>query len=253
MIRGLYSSANGLSVQQQRMDTIANNVANINTNGFKKEKVIAGTFLEHLIERDNQNSKNAGQANILGSMPLGSSVNEVVSVMEQGLLQETQNPMDLAISGNGFFSIQGLDGNNYYTRDGAFKLDQDGFLVTAAGDIVLGENGPLRPGKDFKVGADGKVFSFEGTFVDSLVIVEFNKDVNLVKTKNNYLTAAGAQPDMIQTPDLKQGFLEKSNVDLANEMTDLIEVFRFYQANQRLFRTQDEILAKAVTQVGVVK
>jgi flagellar basal-body rod protein FlgF len=253
MIRGLYTSANGLSVQQQRMNAIANNVANINTNGFKKDIVTTSTFLEHLVQRDDRNNENEKRANILGAMPLGSFVNDIVFVMEQGLLQETQNPTDISISGEGFFSVQDLDGNVYYTRDGAFKLDQEGFLVTVKGDNVLGENGPLQPGKDFKVGTDGKVFSSEGKLVDSLVIMQFDNNDNPTKSRDNYYTASDAQPVMVETPDLRQGFLEKSNVDITKEMTDLIEVFRLYQANQRLFRTQDEILQKAVTQVGVVK
>lgn len=251
MIRGLYSSANGLSVQQQKMNAIANNVANINTNGFKKDLVVTGTFLEHLVKRDDRN--NARQANILGAMPFGSSVNDIVSVMEQGLLQETQNPTDIAIIEKGFFSVQDLEGNVYYTRDGAFKLDQEGFLITAKGDNVLGENGPLQPGKGFKIETDGKVLSSAGKFVDSLAIAQFANNESPAKTKDNYYTASGAQPVKVETPRLKQGFLEKSNVDMAKEMTDLIEVFRLYQANQRLFRTQDEILQKAVTQVGAVK
>jgi flagellar basal-body rod protein FlgG len=253
MIRGLYTSASGLATGQKRLEVVSNNIANVSTNGYRRDKVAVAPFLEHLVGHSDRGNGHPEQT-VIGRMTYGSTVDEILPDLRPGLLEQTNNPTDLAITGNGFFSVQTPDGDTLYTRDGAFRVDQEGYLVTAAGDRVLGSNELLQPGKDFRVDTDGGIYSSDGMLVDTILVVQFDDNTELTKVQNNcFALPPGSQPDILPNPVLAQGYLEKSNVNLVDEMVDLIEVSRTYQINQRLLRAQDEILEKAVTQIGVVK
>ena len=255
MIRGLYTAASGLTAQQQKLDITSNNLANVATNGFKKDTTANSSFFESLIERQDHTEQSSVKRQVyVGKLDQGTTIEEVLPYLGAGFLQQTQTDSDLAIDGEGFFSIQDPGGSLYYTRDGAFKLDNDGYLATVSGDKVLGENGPLQlVEKGFKVLEDGSVVAASGTLVDKLLIVNLDRK-NLKRTGQiNFVALDGTKPAAVVKPELRQGYLESSNVNTADEMVNLIEVHRLYQVNQRLLRAEDEMLEKAVSQIGVVK
>jgi len=254
MIRGLYSAAAGLGVQQEKLDVVSHNLANVSTAGYKKDTAIMGAFFEFLVEKRDPAQVISEPEKVIGSAGIGAAVVDVVTNLEPGPLQQTGNATDFAIAGDGFFNILLAGGQVVYTRDGSFKVDAGGNLVTSSGDRVLGENGPIVLSRnDFLVRNDGAILS-GGNVVDRMVITGFGNKAGLKKAGNNYFSALpGANPVAVEKPAVKQGCLEKANTDLVGEMTGLIEALRLYQLNQRILRAQDELLAKAVTQIGTVK
>ena len=219
--------------QLQLNEVIANNLANINTRGFKKDLI----FFEMLKEGD-KNTK-AREA----------------TDFAQGALTETNNPLDLAISGRGFFTIQTEDGIAF-TRDGHFKLDGDGVLRTQQGQAVLGEGGEivlvdndLKP-EQITVTRNGEIYLGD-MFIDRLAIKDFEDYSKLQKRgENMFVVDESVQPISLQEPEVHQGFLEEANVNPAEEMIQLIEVQRQFESIQRMVRTLDETFRKAATEVG---
>ncbi|MCL6639656.1 MAG: flagellar basal-body rod protein FlgF [Firmicutes bacterium] len=253
MLRGIYASASGLNVQQNRLDAVAGNIANVNTVGYKKDAVAAGPFFERLIERDDPAERPAGRLSGVGGMTLGAELEAVRPWLNPGPVVETRRNADLAIAGEGFFSVETGDGRVLYTRDGSFRRDRDGYLVTARGDRVLGQNGPILIQEDgFKVTEDGRVVTAGGV-VDKLAVYRFNAEELQKDGANCFAAPAGARPAAVQDPRILQGYLEMSNVDPVDEMVTMMEAHRLYQFNQRLLRAQDELLGKAVNQLGTVK
>ena len=219
--------------QLQLNEVIANNLANINTRGFKKDLI----FFEMLKVGD-KNTK-AREA----------------TDFAQGALTETNNPLDLAISGRGFFTIQTEDGIAF-TRDGHFKLDGDGVLRTQQGQVVLGEGGEivlvdndLKP-EQITVTRNGEIYLGD-MFIDRLAIKDFEDYSKLQKRgENMFVVDESVQPISLQEPEVHQGFLEEANVNPAEEMIQLIEVQRQFESIQRMVRTLDETFRKAATEVG---
>jgi len=223
-----------LSGQLDKNNVVANNLANINTIGFKKDFV----FFDYL----NKNIKN------------GKGEHQRVD-FEQGPLRQTSNPLDLALSGKGFFAVETDEGTGY-TREGHFKLDPEGVLRDSAGRAILGESGPVTIiGKDIKPGSititqDGEVYADE-QFIDRLQIVDFEKDSDLRKMGANLFMADGkAYPIQVAHPNIHQGFLEESNVNPADEMIQLIEIQRQFESMQRMVRSLDEVFRSAASRVG---
>jgi len=252
MLRGIYIAAAGMDVQQARLDVLSNNLANVRTTGFKKEDLLAGPFSELFLQyREEPLEKPGVKERIVGRLNLGAQVYEVIPDLRNGPLQETFKPTDLALEGDGFFTVNTKEGTRY-TRDGSFSVNQDGYLATARGDLVLGENGPIAMGEgEFKVGPDGVIRS-KGQVIDRVALAAFKE--RPVKLENNYYVAP-ADIQKAETVDLKvkQGYLERSNVQVADEMVDIIGVIHIYEANQKVVKAQDELLDKAVNQVGSIK
>lgn len=262
MIRGLYTSGWSMIANSKKLDVITNNLANVNTTGYKKDTVVFETFPELLTKRinDTQNSSN------IGKMQLSSDVGEVYTYFTQGQLSQTNNRMDLAISDDAtgenptpaFFTIGVADPNDnnslkeYYTKDGSFVVNSNNQLVTRDGNLVLGENGPITLAKgDFSVDNKGNIVQ-DGKIVDKLKIVQFSDATKLRKYGNNLI-----ENDSSETTEFKgsvlQGFTEQSNVNVVTEMVDMITVMRAYEANQKMIQAQDQTLGKAVTEVGAVR
>ena len=259
MIRGLYTSGYGMLTLNRKMDVLSNNLANVNTNGFKKDGVVFREFSEVLAKRlyDYANRSPNGIRDI-GYMALYNDIAEVYTDYTQGSLENTNLNTDFAINGDdgAFFAVavQDAEGNyrEFYTRDGTFKLDDQGRLVTRSGYVVMGENGAIfLEGADFTVNSNGDIYQDE-MYVDTLRIRKFENLETLRKFGMNLVTVTGDTVEGEFTGTVLQGYVERSIVDSIKEMVDMITILRSYEANQRMIQYQDSTLDKAVNDVGRV-
>ena len=274
MVRGLYTAASGMNVQQNRLDEIANNLANVDLNGYKKDTAIQKAFPELLVKRLNDGGMHkfpfgsVDSAPIVGTLGTGVETNEVFTNFAQGPLKQTENDFDLALEGGGFMTVQTPQGERL-TRNGAYLVNSDGYLVTKTGDFVLGENGPIKLKKNnFVIDQDGTVWQ-NSTFaaddkrlvsqaenqwenierVDRLRIVDVTRERYLQKEGNSYWrTTDESGPAQVIGPEarpkVRQGFLEGANVNAVQEMVEMIEVNRAYDANQKTIQTEDSMIGK---------
>lgn len=262
MIRGLYTSAWSMIANSKKMDVITNNMANVNTTGFKKDTVVFESFPDLLTKRinDTKNSSN------IGSMSLSHDVGEVFTYFTQGQLNQTNNNMDLAIDDDNssetaspaFFTIGVKDpqGNEdlkeYFTKDGSFVLNSDNQLVTRDGHFVMGQNGPITLGQGgFSIDDKGNIVQNDNV-IDTLKITQFSDATKLRKYGDNLVENEGSETSEF-TGNVLQGFTEQSNVNVINEMVDMITVMRAYEANQKVLQSHDTLLEKAVNEVGAIR
>lgn len=264
MLRGLYAAAAGMITETNRTDVIANNLANAATTGYKRDEAVNEQFAPMLVRRvdDNSNGNNptsfrgftvGDQAPVVGELGLGSYTEEIETDHQQGSMETTGNLLDMAISGDGYFVVQTPQGARY-TRDGSFYRRTDGALINSQGYPVLDANGqdiilPNTP--NLTVGGRGEIWNGQN-LVATLGVVQFNdRNAVLKEGSNLYRPQAGAQPQPA-TGEVMQGVLERSNVNVAKEMVDLIYNFRVYEAGSKAVVTQDSLLDKAVNDVGRV-
>jgi flagellar basal-body rod protein FlgF len=245
----------GLSRQmvlERQMDVVANNVANVNTNGFKADNSL---FEEYL-------NSGAHEDNFIGRDRRVSYVQDrgTFKDLSQGPTEQTKNPLDVAIDGGGFLAVQTPAGERY-TRDGSLQINNQGQLVTASGNPVLGTSGPIvfQPtDHDVSIASDGNITVLEGiNRIDSvrgkLRLVSFTDAQKLLKEGSNlYSAGAGttAQPDLASR--VKQGFIEKSNVNSVAEMSRMIDVTRAYQQIASMLQTQSDLHKSAIQQLADV-
>ncbi|WP_213950628.1 flagellar basal-body rod protein FlgF [Tepidanaerobacter syntrophicus] len=255
MIRGLYTGASGMISEMNKTDVISNNLANASTTGFKKDRAVFKAFPEMDIHRINDPIRSGINRLVdprpfIGSMGTGAITDEVSTDFSQGPIKTTSNPLDIALSGEGFFSVQTPEGIRY-TRDGSFTTDTNNFLITKEGYFVLGQNGPieLNGESDITINRRGEIFA-DGEIVDRLQIVDFQDKGSLEKQGDN-LYMANAQ-DIASVAEVIQGALESSNVNTISEMVDLITTSRAYEASQKVITTHDELLGKAVNDIAAI-
>lgn len=257
MIKAMRTAASGMSAQQMNVDNIANNLANVNTTGFKKSKL---EFQDVLY----QNYKKPGVATAIGAiaptgLAIGYGSKPAASVREftVGDLQQTGNSLDLAIDGDGFFQIQRPDGTTAYTRDGAFKLSADGRVVTTDGYFLLPEITIPQDTSSLSVGSDGTVeASIVGqdtpSQIGQLELARFINPAGLSAIGKNLLiqTSASGTP-ITNTPaqggvgSINQGYLEMSNVSVVDEMVNMIVAQRAYEMNSKAIQTADDMSSVA--------
>jgi flagellar basal-body rod protein FlgF len=259
MIRGLYASGWSMMANNRKMDVISNNLANVNTNGFKKDSAIFESFTELLAKRVNDYRSTMNPSGKMGTMSISSDVGEVFTYYNQGQLSNTGNRLDFAIhdSGNAFFTIAtaASDGTIrlLYTRDGAFTISPQNILVTKEGYPVMGENGPvLLQDGEFIIDENGRIIQ-DGVMVDRLLIRSFTDTTTLRKVGSNMVEITEQTEEQPFSGSILQGYLEQSNVNIIREMVDMITVLRAYEANQKMLQIQDGTLEKAVNEVGVVR
>jgi flagellar basal-body rod protein FlgF len=237
--RGLFAAASGMLADQIRQDVIANNLANATTAGFKGDTAVGEAFPSLLI-----NQLQTGAT--VGKLGLGSRITEVATDGSQGALRQTGNTYDLAVAGDGWFSVQGPNGVAY-TQNGAFTTDAKGQLVTADAQPVLDDGGrPITVGNNATISPDGRV-SVDGRQVAKLAVTVLDPK-RLHKLGDNLYTGTvmkGATPGRVE-----QGYLESSNVNSVKEMVDLISTMRSFEAGQKAVQALDDTLGKAVNDVG---
>jgi flagellar basal-body rod protein FlgF len=251
MIRGLYTAASGMLASMRRMELVTNNLANVQTAGFKQDRAALSTFDEMMILQEGSPTPGSAGAN-LGELGMGAVAEEPMIDFTQGALQDTGRSLDIGLEGPGFFTVQTQDGLRY-TRDGGFTRDALGRLTTTQGDPVLGFDGnpiEIPPGK-LSLDPSGAL-SVEGQPIGQLALVEFDLNQPLRKVGNNQFVARieGDQPRVATATAVRQGFIEGSNVDMAGAQTTMMELQRAYQASQRLIQYQDEMVGRAVNDIA---
>jgi len=242
-----------MTTQMNKMDVVANNIANINTTGFKKDKVVTRAFTEELMLRVHDQS-DIRRTVPVGGMSMGLFVDDIFTDFSGGSLQNTGGPLDLAITGEGFFTIMaenaGGQMQEYYSRDGAFTLDSNRVLMTKLGQRVMGQNGEITiPDGHITINSSGEIYSND-EYVDTLRLTSFSDLHSLRKYKDNlYATTTQSQP-IAFTGGIDQGYVESSNADSVREMIDMITTARLYEANSKMIQTHDTILQRVANDVG---
>lgn len=235
----------GMLVQMTKQDVISNNLTNANTVGYKKDFATIISVSNRLLYAESGTSRNP-----IGGLGLGSSMRQVATNLESGPLRKTDNKTDFAIDGDGFFVVQTPQGIRY-TRNGEFLIDAQGRIVNKNGHPVLGTNGlPLSSGtSDFFVNVNGQVL-VEGKLVGQIQLF-FPTQPAMLQKLGDGLFAGGGAPGVGQARIL-QSHLEGSNVDVTKEIVEMIAGMRTYESNQKVIHMHDELLGKAVNEVGRV-
>jgi len=227
LISGIYNLIDGSITQQLNFETVANNMANINTNGFKKNIISFNQALE---------MKSISKADFA-----------------QGPVRYTGNELDVALDTKGFFKIETENGIRY-TRDGAFKLDKNGTLITGSGDTVLGQNGPITiDGSNVSISGDGQI-QVDNESVDRLMVVDFDNPQFLKKVGGSYYSYQGEAKEISTVEDvgIQQSYLESSNVNPTEEMIKMIETYRAFESVQRAIQSIDKITGQMINDYGLV-
>lgn len=266
MVRSLWTAASGMIAQQENVDTIANNLANVNTTGYKTQTAEFKSLLYQTLQTRSTN--NAGDTKpVSAQVGLGSRTAAITSIFTDGNLNPTENPWGMAISGDGFFKVRNENGEIMYTRDGNFTMSEingNNMLCTSDGNPVLdANNNPiLIPGNynatSLTVDATGVITVKDAkqnivNLGQILGIAQFNNPAGLEKASGNLYrqtVASGAPMEESTSPNLKkstinQGYIEASNVQVVNEMVNLIVAQRAYEMNSKAITASDEMLQQA--------
>ena len=276
MLKGLYTAYTGMINEQHRMDVMTNNLANADTNGYKKEGATSQAFdtvlaykIKDLSEPGNL-PKNLGTAKTFDEesvdnpdrwvsrtgMNLGVKIGENYVDYSEGPIKKTDNTFDLAISDRGFFAVEYTnkagETSTKYTRDGNFTMDRQGYLVTQDGDFVLDENGRhIKMNTALPVSIDrGGTITQEGTSVATIGLTDFEDYNYLERFGENYFQTVDGATEIDSEAQIYSGYLELSNISIVTEMVNMITLQRQYESNQKLITTYDETLDTAVNQLG---
>jgi flagellar basal-body rod protein FlgG len=235
MLNGLYASAKGMLAQEMRQESVTHNIANASTPGFHRELMAFSAFPPAAI--------GTTPAAVMPYTLYPMTATDPVS----GALHDTGSKTDLALLGEGYFAVQTQSGEAY-TRNGAFSLDAQQRLVTADGNVVLGQKGPITiTSANWEVAPNGAV-RVNGATVDTLKVVTLPANVEPARFGGALVSAPGAQP--VANPAVRQGVLEGSNVNVVSEMVRMLVLTRQFEANQRAIAAQDSTLERTVNDVG---
>ncbi|QHS23537.1 flagellar hook-basal body protein [Virgibacillus sp. MSP4-1] len=272
MLRGFYTAASGMMTQQNRQDVLSNNMANALTPGYKADQTTMRAFPEMLIERTDSkqlpvhHSVNIPNNKLIGSLNTGVYMQETIPDFGQGDLKETGMSTDLAIwngqmpddTGSLFYTIQNQDGGTSYTRNGNFTIDANGFLVTNSGHYVLDEGGnQIQVNNDeFNVTRNGEIQA-NGGVTPLGIVYHPNAAQDFTKGNNDLynLEEDGEAPVNARnaggvTFEIRQGMIERSNVDTTQTMTEMLQTYRNFEANQQVLKAYDKSMDMAVNQIG---
>jgi flagellar basal-body rod protein FlgG len=256
MIRSLWISKTGLDAQQTQMDVIANNLANVSTNGFKRSRAVFEDLLYQTLRQPGAQSSQ--QTQLPSGLQVGTGVRPVATerIFTQGNLQQTGNSKDVAIQGQGFFQVLMPDGTTSYTRDGSFQADSQGQLVTSSGYQVQPNITIPVNALSITVGRDGTVSitqpgSTASVEVGTLQLATFINPVGLQSVGENfYVETFSSGPPNINSPGidgagvLNQGYVETSNVNVVEELVNMIQTQRAYEINSKAIQTSDQMLQR---------
>ncbi|BAW61846.1 flagellar basal-body rod protein FlgG [Helicobacter pylori] len=254
MLRSLYSATSGMLAQQTHIDTTSNNIANVNTTGFKKSRADFNDLFYQAMQYAGTNTSNTTLSPDGMEVGLGVRPSAITKMFSQGSPKETENNLDIAITGKGFFQVQLPDGTTAYTRSGNFKLDEQGNLVTSEGYLLIPQITLPEDTTQVNIGVDGTVSVTQGlqttsNVIGQITLANFVNPAGLHSMGDNLFSITNASGEaIVGNPDsqglgkLRQGFLELSNVRLVEEMTDLITAQRAYEANSKSIQTADAML-----------
>lgn len=266
MVKGLYTAWSGMVNEMNRMDVMTNNLANADTNGYKKEGATSQTFDEQLAVKIKDQS-DMGLPVRLGGMYPGVKIGETYTDYGQGSFRVTDSQYDIALDGDGFFAISFTNKNGEtsvkYTRDGAFTVNTQGYLVTKDGDYVLNQTGAdntdpaqnnyiqLDPNLPFTIDEKGYIRQNDQV-VTQLGVIDFEDYNYLAKYGENLYQPVDGATLTDADVRVRQGYIEASNVNVVTEMVNMITITRAYESNQKVIQTIDGMLDKAVNNVGRV-
>ncbi len=242
MLRGIATATAQLLAQSKRIDILAANLAEVDTPGYRADQMTEQTFAQLLLDRIDQTQSS------VGTLQIGPVISRPTVDLSAGPVDQTNRALDVAITGDGFFVVQGPDGPRY-TRRGAFSQDSAGRLVSVDGWPVLGHQGPIAGPGPLKIDPDGLVLS-NGRPIDRLQVVTFPSGTEFARAGGTCLVPPpGTVGQQVALPVLLPGYLEGSNMDLTTTVTDLISASRSYQAAQRALMTQDNALGRLISEI----
>ena len=268
MVRGIYTAASGLLTAERDISIRGNNLANVSAAGFKQDRLVASTFAEALAVR--QEIRTTGEKYEIGRAARGRKALEIKTDFSQGGLQPTERSVDFAISGPGFFTISskrgeydaeenpnGIYDGKYYTRNGQFQINPEGYLINALGDYVLDDTDEpiLVERYDFIVYENGNIFSANGESIAKFGIYNPDEPDLLVKNSEEVFTVLNEdyEPEALEfTGTVHQGYIERSNTDVTGQMAGLIVSSRSFQSMTQIIKAIDGILSRSINDVARV-
>lgn len=257
MLRGIYTAASGMLVESLKTDVIANNLANAQTHGFKRQLATVRAYPERGLHRINDpvGGVIGDPKPLIGSLGTGAAIDGLGLDLTPGAFTFTGRALDVALDGPGFFAVQTPTGGIAYTRAGALRVDGEGYLVDAGANRLMGENGPVFVGARMpRIDEEGRVW-VGGEPVAQLAVVEFAEPVALERLGGNLLAAtlASGAPTPAEGTRVRPEYLEEANVVVVREMVDMIASQRAYEANQRMIQVQDETLGRLINDAGTLR
>lgn len=255
----IYVATSGALIQEARLEVLSNNLANINTIGFKEDRAVFSNYLP-----TKENGTIGSDNDFLVSeepetlFPYKLSNTQVKfegtrTSFEQGQIRQSGNQLDFAISGNGFFCVETVEGDQRYTRKGNFTRNDEGTLITQDGLIVLSKNGGkiTLDGNNISVDQEGNI-SVDGLYENTFKIVNFDDPNSLVKSGDTSFVPAdpSVRGRDVESYQLQQGAIELSNVNPVKVMTEMIEVHRAFESYQKIIKSMDETVSKSLTEIG---
>lgn len=258
MIRGFYTSVSGLITLQNEQETVTNNIVNAQNTGYKARQLTKQSFDDVMLSNRQKLSGDSYVRNNIGTINLGVKTSDITTLFTQGVIKSTDKMTDFAIDGRGFFVARNGD-QELYTRDGNFKVNLDGNLITNDGYEVMGVNnttGAIEPiyvgSMNFSLDGENNI-NIEGVgSTHRLLTADFtNEQYKLLEPiGDNYITSEN--PIYNARVNVRQKFLEGSNVDATQEIVKLMEIKRQFETNQKFIKLQDETIGKAATEIGRV-
>lgn len=256
MIRSLWTAASGMTAQKINMDVIANNLANVNTSGFKKSRADFEDLMYQNLKSPGADTSTGEEIPTGIQIGMGTRYSSIQKIFSQGDSVQTGNQLDLMIAGNGFFQIVNSNGEEVYTRAGSFKINADGYIVTSQGDRLQPEISIPSDTVSFTIDPSGALEGFdqdgETTTTAQLTIYNFINPAGLNSLGGNYYSSSGASGDPIEgnpgvdgLGTIMQGSLEMSNVDVVEEMVNMIAGQRAYEISSKSIKSADEMMQMA--------
>lgn len=250
MFSGYYTIASGMLTRQREIDVLGNNLVNLQTPGYRADRLMITSFDQELLRR--QEANNSAIIND-GKMSTAAVVDEVVSLFHTGTIKPTERNLDVAINGEGFYNVKGTNGTVYLTRNGQFDIDKDGYLTLPGVGQVLGQNNAAIKvtNENFSVEPDGSIYNENGEQLGKLLITVPPQNARLTKLENGMFQFVGGTQGTYPTNfTLEQSSLEQSNVDMQQEMTNLIEAQRGFQSCSSALQIIDALNQKAAAELA---
>lgn len=249
MSRGFYTLTSGMITQQRKIDISSNNIANMNTAGYKREQAVTTSFGNLLINKYKQNGIYE-EATPINNVSIIRTMEENNTIHSQGTLEETGSMTDFAIKGAGFFAIDN-QGQILYTRNGSFNIDEEGYLFLEGSGRVQGEFGDIYIGTDkFDFAEDGSII-VDDEVIDNIVIYDF-PDYNDLNKFGEGMFTSDVEPDLVEYPVIAHKTVERSNVNVTEELTDILSSQRALQTAAQALKIYDMINDKAVNEIGKI-
>ena len=247
MFKGFYNLTSGMLTQQRHLNVVGNNMVNVSTAGFKESRYTATTFDDVMYARVGNTEKIYTE---IGRQSYIRANSAVYTNFDQGIPEPTNIPLDFAIMGDGFFAIQGDDGAISYTRAGSFSLDEEGFLRFPGVGFVLDPQGQTIQIRTDKITADerGNIYDEYENLLGQVGVYAFEDNGQLVHNENGFFTGDGAQA--MENPQLLWKYVERSNVELIRQMTDMITCQRALQSCASVTKMYDEVMSHSASDIG---